>query len=151
MDTANQDQSTVRPKWRLHWHVFFIHFPISFFVAAFTFQILHLFVAPACLELATNFALIGAIVTLIPAVWTGWLEWKSRYRGFLSPIFRWKIWTAAGLLVLSVPLITWRIVALGIFEEARVQPAHLIYLAGNLLLILGALIEGFQGGRLNHR
>jgi hypothetical protein len=28
---------------------------------------------------------------------------------------------------------------------------HWIYLAGNTLLILGTLAEGYYGGRLNHR
>lgn len=148
---ADQKPATLTPKWRVHWHVFFIHFPISFFVAAFTFQILHLFVSPACLELATNFALIGAVVTLVPAVWSGWVEWRTRFQGFRSSTFVWKIRTAFGMMVLSLPLIVWRIAALGIFEEAPMKPEHIIYLAGNVLLIFGAVVEGYLGGRLSHR
>jgi hypothetical protein len=31
------------------------------------------------------------------------------------------------------------------------SPGHWIYLAGNTLLIFGAIVEGYYGGRLSHR
>jgi uncharacterized membrane protein len=141
----------VPPKRRIHWHVFFTHFPISLFGAAFGFQILHLFMAPACFELATNVALIGAVATLLPTIWTGWSEWKKRFNGARVLIFRRKIRTAIAMAAVGLPLVVWRITALGLFEEARENPEHLIYLAGNTLLIIGAIVEGYYGGRLTHR
>jgi uncharacterized membrane protein len=136
---------------RIHWHVFLSHFPISLFGTAFGFQILHLFIAPACFELATNMALLAGTVMLMPTVWAGWSEWKTHYHGAKGLIFKRKILTATGMAVLSVPLVVWRIAALGLFEEAPASPAHWIYLAGNSCLIVGAIIEGAYGGRLNHR
>jgi uncharacterized membrane protein len=135
----------------MHWHVLFTHFPISLFGTAFGFQILHLFIAPTCFELATNMALIGGAALLIPTVWTGWSEWKGRYRGAKGLIFRRKITTAFGMATLSLLLVIWRIIALGLFEEVPRSPEHWIYLAGNSLLILGAILEGYYGGRLTHR
>jgi hypothetical protein len=58
---------------------------------------------------------------------------------------------ALGMAALSLPLVVWRIAALGLFEEAPDSPQHWIFLAGNTLLILGAVVEGYYGGRLNHR
>jgi uncharacterized membrane protein len=136
---------------RFHWHVYLTHFPISLFGAAFGFQILHLFMAPACFELATNVALIGGTVVLLPTIVSGWSEWKVHYHGAKGLIFKRKIMTAFGMAALSLPLIVWRIAALGLFQEARQSPAHWLYLAGNTLLILGAVVEGYYGGRLNHR
>lgn len=52
---------------------------------------------------------------------------------------------------LSLPLTAWRIAALGFFQDANQSPEHWIYLAGNTLLILSAVLEGYNGGRLNHR
>ncbi len=141
----------VRPKPRVHWHVFLTHFPISMFGGAFGFQILHLFLAPVCFELATNVALLGGTVTLLPTIATGWKEWRGHYQGAKGLIFKRKITTAAGMAALCIPLVVWRIGALGFFEEARMSPEHWIYLAGNTLLILGAIVEGYYGGRLNHR
>jgi hypothetical protein len=124
--------------------------PISFFIGAFTFQTLHLFIAPACFELATNVALIGGTAALFPAIVTGWSEWKIHYHGAKGPIFKRKIAAAVGMAALSLPLTVWRIAALGLFQEAHHSPEHWIYLAGNTLLILGAVLEGYNGGRLNH-
>lgn len=138
-------------KRRKHWHVFLTHFPISFFGGAFGFQVLHLFMAPACFELATNVALIGGVVSLVPTIWTGWSEWKNRYHGAKGSIFLRKIRIAIGLAALGLPLVTWRIVGLGLFDEAPMNPPHMIYLAGNVVLIIGAVFEGLYGGRLTHR
>jgi len=139
------------PKRRIHWHVFLTHFPISMFGGAFGFQILHLFLAPACFELATNIALMGGAAMLLPTAATGWSEWKTHYHGAKGLIFKRKIAAAIGMAALSLPLVVWRVAALGLFEEAPDSPEHWIFLAGNTLLILGAVFEGFYGGRLNHR
>ncbi len=141
----------VSPQRRVHWHVFLTHFPISLFGGAFGFQILHLFMAPACFELATNVALLGGTVMLLPAVASGWSEWKAHYHGAKGLIFQRKIATALAMAVLGFPLVAWRIAALGLFEEAPESPQHWIYLAGNAFLIMGAIMEGYYGGRLNHR
>jgi uncharacterized membrane protein len=139
------------PKRRIHWHVVLTHFPISLFGTAIGFQILHLFLAPACFELATNVALMGGAAMLLPTLATGWSEWKIHYHGAKGIIFRRKIITAFGMAALSLPLVVWRIAALGLFEEAPDSPEHWIFLAGNMLLFLGAVLEGYYGGRLNHR
>ncbi|MBE0713977.1 MAG: hypothetical protein MUQ25_07510 [Candidatus Aminicenantes bacterium] len=138
-------------KRRIHWHVFLTHFPISMFGGAFGFQILHLFLAPACFELATNVALIGGIAMLLPTAATGWSEWKTHYHGAKGLIFKRKIAAAIGMAAIGLPLVVWRVAALGLFEEAPDSPEHWIFLAGNSFLILGAVLEGFYGGRLNHR
>ncbi len=146
------NESPERPaKSRIHWHVVLTHFPISLFGTAFGFQILHLFLAPACFELATNVTLMGGAALLLPAIATGWSTWKTRYQGAKGLIFRRKILTAFGMAALSLPLVVWRVAALGLFEEAPDSPEHWIFLAGNAFLILGAVVEGYYGGRLNHR
>src|SRR5512135_143513 len=123
------------PRRRIHWHVFFTHFLISLFGTAFAFQILHLFMAPVCFELATNMSLLAGTVLLMPTVLTGWSEWKAIYHGAKGLIFRRKIPIAFGMAALSLPLVVWRIAALGLFEEAPESPGHWIYLGANTILI----------------
>jgi hypothetical protein len=139
------------PRYHFHWHVFLTHFPLSFFGVAFGFQVLHLFVFPFCFELATNVSLIAGTLFLIPTTMTGWRTWKGMYRGAKGLIFRRKIAISLAMLALSVPLTLWRTVYLNAFVNATVSPWHWIYFAGNTLLILGAIGEGFYGSRLNHR
>jgi uncharacterized membrane protein len=138
------------PKYKLHWHVLFVHFPISFFGVAFAFQFLHLFTSPACFELATNVTLIAGAAMLVPTIWSGWRTWKSNYRGARSMIFRRKINIAFMMLVFSAALLGWRIISFGAFVDVPYSPAHWVYLAGNTLLMAGAVAEGYYGGRLNH-
>jgi uncharacterized membrane protein len=138
-------------KYKIHWHVLLVHFPISFFVVAFGFQILHLFLAPACFELSTNVALAAGTVMMIPTTWSGWSSWKNQYKGARTIIFQRKIAVACAMVILSLVLSFWRTIYLDFFAEVHMSPEHWIYLAGNTLLIIGAVVEGFYGGRLNHR
>ncbi len=136
--------------YRIQWHVLLVHFPISFFGVAFIFQILHLITNPFCFELATNVVLAAGTVMMIPTTWSGWFSWKNHYKGAKTYLFQRKILTAFIMLGISLALSTWRLVAFGVFNEAPENPQHWIYLFGNTLLILGAITEGYYGGRLNH-
>jgi len=138
-------------RYKIHWHVLLIHFPISFFVAAFGAQILHLFISPACFELATNVAIAAGVITLIPTTLSGWSSWKNNYKGTKITLFRRKITISFVMLGISVPLIIWRSFALSFLEEAPESPAHWIVFFGTTLLIGGAIAEGYYGGRLHHR
>ena len=139
------------PRYRIHWHVFLTHFPISFFMAAFGFQVLHLFVFHICFEVATNAALIAGTVMLLPTTLTGWQTWKVAFRGTKNLIFRRKIGYAGALLAVSFPMTVWRVIFLNAFEEIPFRHWHWAYFAGNAFLIFGALAEGFFGSRLHHR
>jgi hypothetical protein len=74
--------------YKLHWHVFLTHLPISLFAAAFLFQVLHLFWSPECFELSTNVTLVAGAVSMVPTTWTGWRTWKRSYNGAQVPLFR---------------------------------------------------------------
>ncbi len=138
-------------RYKMHWHVLLTHFPISFFGVAFVFQVLHFFISPDCFELATNVALLAGAVLMIPTTWTGWATWKSSYKGAKVLLFQRKITISFAMLAVSIPLAVWRVLFLGFFEVAHGSPAHWVYLAGNTLLIMGAVAEGYYGGRLSHR
>ena len=149
MATAPKAGSTP-PPYRLHWHVLITHFPLSFFVAAFGFQILHLFTKPECYEEATNISLIAATVVMIPTLLSGWFTWKKEYHGAQVQLFQRKILIAFIMQGFSIILVAWRMSFMGIFNNTT-SPAHWVYLAGNILLMAGASAEGYYGGRLNHR
>ena len=136
--------------YKIHWHVIFTHFPISLFGSAFLFQMLHLFWAPACFELATNVVLTLGTISMIPAVLTGWRTWKRSYQGAHVTLFQRKIVIAFALTGVSIFLTSWRALYIGFFTEVPFGVSHWLYLAGNILLIIGAAAEGVYGGLLNH-
>jgi hypothetical protein len=57
----------------------------------------------------------------------------------------------ASLLTVGVPLCSWRIFYVGASPEAALASNHWIYFVGTALMIVGAILEGFFGGRLSHR
>ena len=132
-----------------HWHVLFVHFPISFFGVAFGFQMLHLFFAPACFTLSSTMVLIAGALMMIPTTVSGWRSWKRTYKGAQTYIFKRKIIIAALMLVTSAMLVGWRLSFYSIFTEEP-GAAHWVYMAGSALLIMGAVLEGYYGGRLHH-
>lgn len=146
-----QEQKGNSVGYKIHWHVFLTHFPISLFGAAFLFQIMHLFRHPDCFEMSSNVALVVGVIALVPTTWTGWRTWKRRYQGAQVPLFQRKIAIAFTLLGLSVPLAIWRFTYPDMFQHVSPGLGHWFYLTGNALLIAGAAAEGFYGGRLNHR
>lgn len=126
-----------------------MHFPISLFGAAFGFQLLHLFFAPECFTLASTVALTAGALMMIPTTATGYRSWRIAYRGARTPLFARKIRVALLMTAASAALAGWRLSAYSVFRE---EPggAHWAYAAGTILLIAGAVAEGYLGGRLHH-
>jgi uncharacterized membrane protein len=143
--------STVaKVRYKIHWHVIIIHFPISFFTAAFGFQVLHLFFQPVCFELATTIALIGGALALFPTIITGWFSWRKNYKSARTKIFTRKIAIALFMLVFSIGLLATRI-PVAILGETHTMEEHFLYMAGTTVLIICSVLEGLFGGLLNHR
>lgn len=139
----------VRRGYRAHWHVLLVHFPISLFGVGFMFQALHLIFAPNCFTLASAVVMTAGAVMMVPTTWSGWLSWKHSYKGARTRLFQRKIITSFIMLGISVPLIAWRLAYSSIFAE-EVDAGHWIFMVGSILLILGAVVEGYYGGRLHH-
>ena len=138
-------------KYTIHWHVLLTHFPLALFGVAFVFQVLHLYAYPQCFELASTVVLVAGVASLVPTTVTGYFTWKRQYRGADAPIFRLKIIVALALLVVGVPLCAWRIVFIGPSPEAHRTSIHWTYFLGTGFMIVGAILEGYLGGRLSHR
>ena len=134
-------------KYKVHWHVLLTHFPVSFFMLSSGFMLLHLFTRSDCFELAAFLSLLAGALIMLPTTIRGWLTWKGRYKGMRGKMFLHKIRIALGMITLSFALLLVRL----LFPP----PLHVvwmwIYAAGVMLLLVGAMIEGFYGGRLNHR
>jgi uncharacterized membrane protein len=138
------------PAHRIHWHAFFVHFPIALFGTAFLFQLLHLFWRPVAFELSTNVTLILASASMVPAVWSGWVSWKKHYRGARGKIFKRKIVIGFVMLFASLVVVAWRSSVGGLAEDPP-HLAHVVFFTAATLLITGAVVEGYYGSKLSHR
>jgi uncharacterized membrane protein len=135
---------------RVHWHAALTHFPISFFGAAFLFQVLHLFMFRDAFELSTTVCVLIGAASTVPAIISGWWTWSTQYHGSKARIFRRKIIVAFAMLAISMVLAAWR-VALYYLGSAAEGVDHYMFFAFSALLIAGAITEGYYGGRLAHR
>jgi len=131
----------------MHWHVIFTHFPISFFMVSAGFMALHLFTETECFELAGFLSLAAGTAMMIPTIITGWRTWKSKYKGAGTTLFRYKIRISFAMIALSVILI----IARGFLINTEHHIWHFVFGISFLLLFIGAMTEGYYGGRLNHR
>jgi len=147
MSVATPQAGRTLLKYKIHWHAILIHFPISFFTVSAGFMILHLFTETACFELAGYLTLVAGTIMTLPATLSGWLTWKGRYKGARGKVFIYKARIAFAMVALSIFLVIWR----SVFPDMVHTVWHFIYAAGVISLLLGAVAEGYYGGRLNHR
>ncbi len=146
---AGAQVKPARRGYRVQWHVLLVHFPISLFGVGFLFQVLHLIFAANCFTLASAVVMTAGAVAMIPTTLSGWMSWKRTYRGARTKVFRRKIIVAFTMLGLSVSLMAWRLAYSSIFAE-ETAPAHWVFMAGSVVLIIGAVVEGYYGGKLHH-
>jgi ABC-type maltose transport system permease subunit len=120
------------------------------FGTAFLFQVLHLLMFEVEFELATTVCILAGAASLIPATVSGWLTWKRHYGGAKARLFRRKIVVAFVMLAASIPLTVWRIVLYRLGNEAD-GIDHYVFFVITVGLIVGAIAEGYLGGRLSHK
>lgn len=139
------------PRYKVHWHVLLTHFPLSLVGVALLFQLLHLYAYPQCFELASTVVLVAGVASLIPTTLTGYSAWQRQYHAANVPIFRRKVAIAVALLVVGIPLSLWRISYIGVSPAAKHPGIHWPYFIGIAFVCVGAIPEGYYGGRLSHR
>jgi len=153
MTATDRPVGEARPaaRFRMHWHVVLTHFPISAFLGAFMFMGLHVITGNACYSLAAYVSLVAGAGVMFPTAMTGWFAWRRGYEAFRSPAFLAKIWVAVAMLTLSLALVVYQTAYPFTLLDATHHVAHAIYFSGVTLLMIGALAEGYWGGRLHHR
>ncbi len=135
-----------RIKYKLHWHVLIVHFPISFFTVSAGFMVLHMFTDQDCFELSAFLTLLAGAAVMAPTIFTGWKSWKKNYKGAATKIFLYKIRISFIILAISLILVLLRSLLL----PGEHSLWHWTYALGFVALFVGSVAEGFYGGRLNH-
>lgn len=128
-------------------HPMFVHFPQALFPVAFASFLLYLATGVREFEVgafvAAGFGAVAAPVTTL----TGFIDWKIRYKGYMTPVFRIKIIGAFVLMALSIPAVLLRlsipeVALLPLSGAGRLYAALLTGCAGTC----GVL--GYYGGKL---
>lgn len=131
----------------LYFHPIFVHFPQALFPVALASFVLYLATGARDFEvgafLSAGFGAVGAPVTTA----TGFLDWKIRYQGYMTSVFRIKIVGAFVLIGLSVPAVVLRCLVPDV-AALPLSGAGIAY-AGLLAACAGTcVVLGHYGGKL---
>lgn len=128
-------------------HPMFVHFPQALFPVAFASFLLYLATGVSEFEVGTFVAAgFGAVATPVTTL-TGFIDWKVRYKGYMTPVFRIKITGAFVLMALSIPAALLR---LSTPEAALLPLSGTGWLYAALLTGCAAtcVVLGYYGGKL---
>ncbi len=131
---------------RYHAHPIAVHLPNGVAPIATLFLILALLTHSQSLERAAFYNMIVVMLAMPVVLFTGYLDWKGRYGGRMSRVFRTKIICGIIVTVLAVILVFWRMLDPAVaFSGAGVRT---LYLFAYLALVAAGGVAGFNGGKL---
>ncbi|HMA67999.1 MAG TPA: DUF2231 domain-containing protein [Desulfosalsimonadaceae bacterium] len=129
-----------------HVHPLSVHIPNGVLPMAVIFVFLAaLFQSPG-LATAAFYAMVFVLVTLPLVLYSGFNEWKRKYRSSLRPIFITKIIAAFVVTAATLILVLWHVIDPD--AAAKSSPLRFGYLFIHVVMLAAAGIAGFIGGKL---
>ena len=126
-----------------HAHPVSVHIPNG--VIPFSFIFILLAAASGCraLEIAAQCNMIFVVLAMPFVLYSGYVEWQKRYKGFPSNRFIIKIICAAIVAVCAAAVVVWWWI-----DPAVVQNTPASFILVNLIMLVAAAIAGLIGGKL---
>ncbi|MFQ6088432.1 MAG: DUF2231 domain-containing protein [Candidatus Methanofastidiosia archaeon] len=128
-------------------HPISIHFSSALLPTTLFFYLLFLLTSEVSFERASYYTLILGFLGIFPAFFSGYLDWKSRFKGYMSFIFKVKLYGSILLLLTSFVTLVARTAYENFVLSNIGTLAYLGLLITNTLLMV---IVGHYGGRLVH-
>jgi uncharacterized membrane protein len=131
----------------IYYHPIFVHFPQALFPVSFLSFVIYIATGAREFEVGSFIAALFGTVFTPMASFTGFLDWKIRYKGYMTPVFRIKIISAFLLFGFAIPAILLRT----FMPEGNFLPlAGPGWIYGTLLAActLTNVILGHYGGKL---
>jgi uncharacterized membrane protein len=131
----------------VYFHPIFVHFPQALFPVAFASFVLYLVTGNDLFEKGTFLMMVFGLAATPVTMITGYIDWKVRYKGYMTPVFKIKIVTGFVLIGLSLSAVLLRAL---VPEVALLPMSGLGWLrAGLLAACVGScVVEGHYGGKL---
>ncbi len=127
-----------------HIHPISVHTPNGILPAAVVLFILAWIFNAGALSTAAAINLVFVVLALPPVIFTGFLEWKKKYQGALTPIFKTKM-AAAGLTSAGCII---SLVWYGIDPRVLDGSMSWLFILVNLIMLAAAGVAGHIGGKL---
>ncbi|MGE0086465.1 MAG: rubredoxin-like domain-containing protein [Desulfococcaceae bacterium] len=132
-----------------HVHPVSVHIPNGVLPVSFIFLILAAISGSDALRIAACCNMIFVVLSMPLVLFTGYVEWKKRYKGFVSKRFLTKILCAAIVAATSLAVAVWLLIEPDVLSA---ESGHLfVFLLTNLIMLGAAATAGFIGGKLVFR
>ena len=129
-----------------HLHPISVHIPNGVLPVAVVFAILAMVFQSVYLDKAAFYNLIFVLLSMPVVLFAGYLDWKKKFDGNMTPLFFTKMICGATVFFLSLVLVLWRIVDPDVAMSD--SSARIPFLLFHVLLLVAAAIAGHLGGKL---
>jgi uncharacterized membrane protein len=129
-----------------HAHPISVHFPNGVLPVAFIFIVLSVLFESRAMETAAYCNLVFVVLALPVVLFSGYVEWQKRYKGFHSRQFMVKITCAVAVFALSLLVVIWWTVSPDILRVP--SSGRTLFMLCNLAALAAAGIAGLIGGKL---
>lgn len=127
-----------------HIHPVSVHTPNGILPVAVVLWILAWIFDSELLAKAAMINMIFVVLAFPVVIFTGILEWREKYQGALTPVFKTKILAAALTTVSCVISLLWYV-----FDPTVLSsPKALVFILVNIIMLAAAGVAGFIGGKL---
>ena len=130
-----------------HLHPMMVHFPQGLFPVAFASFALYLLTGLPDFETGAYTAALFGLILIPTCVVTGFVDWKLRYKGAMTKVFKIKIAGSFILLAFAIPAVLIRCTHPHLMAGA-VQGLGLLYAALLAACLATCVVLGYYGGRL---
>lgn len=124
-----------------------VHFPLALFPSAFASFLLYVFFGLIQLEHAAYIMLLLGMLAVPFALVSGIADWKIRYRGQMTRVFKIKIISAVAILLFSFPAVLIRLM----YQEITflpLNPGGWVYFTLLGAVLIPCVVVGHYGGKL---
>ena len=129
-----------------HLHPIAVHMPNGIIPMAFMFLLISVVFGVGNLEQAAFYSLFFTLLSMPAVLFTGYVTWKTKYRGALNSIFKIKITTSIVAIILLCLLVFRRMFNPRIFSSGGALMFVYIFFA--LCLVIAVGLAGHLGGGL---
>lgn len=127
-----------------HAHPISVHFPNGVLPLSFILVMLAAVSGCGWLKAAAAVNIIFVVLVMPFVLFSGYIEWQKRYKGFLSMRFLTKILCATIVAVTSLVIAVWWIAEPDVLQSGN----RWIFIIVNLTALIAAAVAGFIGGKL---
>jgi rubredoxin/uncharacterized membrane protein len=129
---------------RHHAHPIAVHFPNGVLPVALTMFLIALFFDASTLATAGFYNIVFVMLALPFVIFTGFLDWETKYRKALTSLFVIKIVAAAITFAACLISLIWYLMQPGVIGS----PQGWLFIVINLVMVISAGVAGHIGGKL---